>query len=245
MNLSWESLSDIYNWIAALLILYGAALSAVWLLIVTDAASSVVMFIRPYIYLGEIFSPLSIGIAMLASGIGLLLKMRFGFILSAYTLTVWCLMSVIALFIAPMETVWLSLANTAVFGAALHRFVRQRDFFMQELPDIIQIISLLMFVGGYIGLSYGLNHIIYTSTLQTTLILGGGLLMMQASIGLAARSKVGLWFSMGVLLTAVLFDSGILLIGGSYENFYRLTLSAVAVYYLQLHKNDFYMNTLQ
>jgi len=240
MELSWKSLKDVYNWIAGLLLLQGLTFSAVWLLLVTETFSEAVVLIRPYIFLGEIFSPLSIGLAMIASGIGLLLKVRFGFILSSYTLTVWTLLSLITLFVAPMNYVALAAVNLFVFGAALYRFVRERELFLQELPDIVQIISILMFIGGFIGLSYGLNHILYASTLYTTLILGGGILMMQASVGLAAKSKVGLWFSMGILITAVIADSGFLIVKGGYEHFYRLTLNAVGVYYLQYHQDAFY-----
>lgn len=240
MDLDKKPLRNIYNWIAGLLLINGLWFSAVWVFLVTDTTTAVIGTIQPYIYLGEIFSPLAIGLAMTISGIGLLLKRRFGFILSAYTLTMWTLLSAIALFIAPMENAPLILFNFIIYGAALHRFVRERELFMRDLPDIIQIISIVMFIAGYIGLSFGLNYIIYNSTLYNTLVLGGGLLMMQGSVGLAARSKVGLWFSMGVLLTAILFDSGFLLSEGGYEHFYRLTLNAVGLYYLQYHKDDFY-----
>lgn len=239
MVLSWEHVEDKYNWIAALLTLNGLLLSAVWVLLKAGNHGAVVL-VRSYIPLGDFFSPLSAGLILILAGIGLFSRRRFGFIMAAYTLAVWTLMSVVALFMAPMDSTLIALLNIIVFGASLHHFTVNRKIFMKDLPEIIHVISFLMFLGGWIGFSYGINHILYTSTLQTTFILGAGLLMMEGAVALAAKSKLGLWYSIGVLLAAVLFDSFMLLSEGGYQPFYRLTLNAVGVYYLQHHQNVFY-----
>lgn len=237
MNLELENR---YRIISALLLMNGLLLGAVWAALTADITPKAVLFIQPYVHLGEVFSPLTGAVAMLAAGVGLISRRRFGFVLTAYTLTVWMLLSVVAMFSAPLSEAVIAAANLAVFGSALYLVLEEKDLFTQELPEVIQMISFLMFLGGWIGMSYGVNHILYTSTLGVTLMFGGGLLMMEAAIGLAAKSRVGLWFSMGVLLTAVVVDSGFLLFDSGYQYFYRLTLNAVGFYYLHHHQDAFY-----
>lgn len=240
MVLRPKELKTHYKLTAVFLMLYGALMSSVWFVMVMDISRQAVLLVQPYVYLGSAFSPLSVGIAMILAGLGLLSGRRFGFILTAYVLTVWVLLSVVALFLAPMNHVLTALINVGVFGAGMYHFVQNRQIFMQDLPEIIQAISFLMFLGGWLGLSHAINHILYTPTLQITLLLGGSLLVWEGSAGLAAKSRIGLWFSMAVLLTAVLFDSMFLLTEGGSHYLYRLTLSAVAVYYLRSHQDAFY-----
>ena len=176
---------------------------------------------------------------MIVAGMGLLSKRRFGYVLSAYTLTVWTILSVIALFASPLSQAAVAVVNIVVFGGALHHFLEKKHVFVQDMPEIIHVISFLMFLAGWLGLSFAVNHIIYTTTLHTALVLGGSLLMMEGAVGIASKSRIGLWFSVAVLVSVVILESTFMMLDGGTQYLYRITLSTVGVYYLYAHRQIF------